>query len=987
MAHNHRSTTRHKSPARIGTFHIITWIWVLVALVVIAAILLAPEKPPAPPVSEMSYQPPPKPAERFQPLEPVVETDAPPPVAREEHAGRFTIFGHVTAAGTGEPVAQAHVACKLIRSDEQKRNLQELRDIAATTRDRDDMDEFLEFEQSLKSLNKYTRTDRNGRYEFCVPYPGGYHLAIRADGYRPAYDQDAVVTEEQPEMQVDFHLSRGASISGRVTESGSRSGVAGISVSAGGEAAVTDDNGDYKVTGLDIGTHEVTLYLRDSPYLAAGVVPSQQVVIERQDEEIEGIDFQLEPAGIVWGFVLSTDNMPVSRADVVLCTSENLVRQAIDNMTKMLETGGELAQVMHDRSEIDGYYALFGVPFNKEWRIAVNAKKYAPQLSDPFLLTSSQRSLRVDIFVMPGTTVYGRVVSVERTPVPRADVWCMPAYTRFFAPMDTPIAPFKETRSDKNGDFEINDLPAGDYQLLAHHEDYKASVVGEPVSSDGSRDIYDIELVLTPVDMGEYTVFGTVTDTSGYPLEGVRLGLLSMGSTMATAGRDTTSDTRGYYEFAGVDPGILILNAEKNGFSSRTVNKVMLDEPTNIVLEAASTVTGRVLVRETGAAPPHYSVRAMPASAGEQDAMSFFEMAEGLDSRGFSNDDGGFSIELPPGRYSLEGRAHGYTPGRTEITLTAGQQLDGVTIYVSRHGGKIHGRVTTADGRSAQGANVWISRHGRSFGALLNAMADLERGAVTVGADGGFEFDNLAEGAYDLTARHPRYAQAQSGPVRVGAGQTVSGVELVLGFGGSLQGYVSIDGQLTAGAIVTLIGNNISKMTTTDRNGQYIIEDVPAGSYLASAASLQDGSFMSMFAPLHARVEIYEGRTTVHNFGEETGTTVVGICEPPPKFGTAGFAVIRIPGAPGGMSGMNFANPLSWFTEDSTNANYVVGMSQFGSDGYFKIDNVPPGMFLLEVYYLDLTEMLSGVGRPGYSETINITDQEVVELYVTVPEE
>ena len=588
--------------------------------------------------------------------------------------------------------------------------------------------------------------------------------------------------------------------------------------------------------------------------------------------------------------------------------------------------------------------------------------------------------------MIPGSTVYGRVVSTDRSPVARAQLVCIPAYGRFLAPLDEPPA-FRDERADEDGYFVIEDLPAGKFQILAQHEGYKIAAMGEPVYPDGYNDIYNVEVVLIPVEAGEYSVYGYVMDPDDRTIEGVRLALGGVGAAGLTAEeRSAATDARGWYVFYGVNPGFYVLVCEKEGYAPKTVGNIRFDEPTDIVLDPVSVVRGRVLVRETNAPPESYRVRAIPASYGEGGAAGLLEQLDGMGGRWFNDKDGKFELRLPAGAYTLEARASGLTPGRKPVTLAMGEQLDGVTLYVSRRGGHIRGRVVTADGKSPAGAVVWIGREGGSLGSLLAMAADMQQRGVQVGDDGRVEFSNLAPDTYALFAKRQGYAQGRSGPVTVPEGRSVSGVEILLGFGGALQGYVTIDGALKVGAVVTIVGDGVADMTTTDRNGFYRIEGLAAGTYLASAASLEPAQAMALFAPLHASVEIYEGRTTVHNFGEEIGAAVVGYCDPAPPVGTFGFAVVRMPGAPGAMSGLNLRNPASWFTGDTTAGNFIVGVAQIGRDGYFRIDNVPEGTFIVDVLYLNLGEVLSGGGRAAYETTITVTGTEEIQLDISIPE-
>ena len=308
MADRRSKSGRHKSPNRLSAFHIITWIWALVTLVVVATILFAPRKPPAPPPSEMSYEAPP-PESLLRRRDPFIETasmETPSAtVAQQKPIERFAIFGYVTEGATDEPVARAGLACRLIQSEEQKQLFDKLLETAQTTQKQEDRNRFLEFEAKFNSSSARTTTGRDGAYEMRLSEPGEYVVTVWARGYRSEEDGQAVMTEESPEARADFEMSRGATISGRVSESDTGAGAPGISVHAysdedgRGDDARTDEDGNYTITGLEPGTYHVSLELHHTPYDVSDKIPAQDVTIAEDDEQVTGIDFVVEAAGVV----------------------------------------------------------------------------------------------------------------------------------------------------------------------------------------------------------------------------------------------------------------------------------------------------------------------------------------------------------------------------------------------------------------------------------------------------------------------------------------------------------------------------------------------------------------------------------------------------------------------------------------------------------------------------------------------------------------
>ncbi len=988
----------HKHPGKITSFHVVVGIMAAAGLVVLASILFAPDKPPPPPSSEIAYQKRPNAEERelWGPY-----SSAPRPRNRnvsnvtqeeqydeteEEAKYQFVFFGVVTSADSGEPLRMANLWCRRQMTEDEKADQDALVEEAKESGDVEKRDEaFRSFDEFR--IRRSARTDDDGRFKITVPKKGEYKFNCDAYGYIPERDRMVIFPEDEEEkFQVDFSMSLGASISGRVTESGTSTGAVGVRVIASeavrnrnwGQDAKTDENGRYTITGLTVGAYSVILNLHDSPYQVSSLIPSRSVDIDVPRQKKTGIDFTVEPAGTVWGYVTGPEKEPIRSAKVILCTSESIVSQALKAMTKQ-------APPIGDNTEKDGYYELVGVPLNEEWRVYVLDDDWAPQLSDPFVLTASQRFIRVDLFVPPGSNIYGRVVSPDGQPIARADIACFPGYSKFLSKFNTAHA-FREEHSKQDGSFLIPQLPAGEYQIIAFEEGYKVSAFGEPVYPDGYSDIHNVEVVLTPIESGDYGIYGMVMDTNGQPIDDVRIQLMGMGTESLSASEmSTKSDELGLFGFMGIEPGFFMLSADKNGYAPVITHDVKLDEPTDIVMEAAGGVNGVVLVRETNRPPvgKNYRVNVTPQFV--TGGSFLYEMADRR-SHSFNNEDGSFSFSLAPGDYRLEARCGTLTPGTTQVSVTSGRETSGVTIYVSEKGGSIRGRVRMVDGASPRGAIASVVKMGG--GQLADLVGLFERSGgrgEQVGSDGSFEFKNLAEGTYTVMAQASGYAQGRSEPVEVSFGRAVNGVDVLLGHGGSLQGYVMQDGELLAGALVTVVGSGVTKMGNADRNGQYMIEGIPQGKYMASAVQVDEIRLGSFFAPLHAEVEIAEGQTTFYNFGEEIGGVLEGLCQPPPKFGSMAIVVVHLPGEGFGLSGLDFNDLLGAYGEGSSMAYGLIGMSPVSGDGYFKIPNLPIGTFDVEVLYGSALALLSGQIQTVHAETITITGEERKYIEVKLP--
>jgi len=402
------------------------------------------------------------------------------------------------------------------------------------------------------------------------------------------------------------------------------------------------------------------------------------------------------------------------------------------------------------------------------------------------------------------------------------------------------------------------------------------------------------------------------------------------------------------------------------------VSRVLLDRENMVVLEASGVVRGTVLVRETRRPPEEICyVSASGISGIGAGGVDLAEMLEGGGGRSTSTDNGVFELYLPAGTYRLEAKAAGFTPGRAEVSVASGSVTDGVEIFISKGGGRIAGRVVVTDGKSPQGATVVLVETGSSMEAAVIAgfadgMGDRE---VRVGSDGAFSFENLPAGTYSAIARHPSYASADSGPLELAEQGNIANVELRMGVGGALEGYVYVANRATAGVVVMVLGQGTTKTVATDQNGHYYIDGLATGTYQAMITAVGSGDLSGIFETRGVPVEIMDGRTTRYDFGRGTGTRIEGRCMPGPQL--AGTAVLRTPG------------PQVVALGQTVQMNQLVGGWNTlinPLDGGFVLEDIPPGEWQLDIFFM---EFAIGV-RYMHSEIITVQGEEVLPLDITI---
>lgn len=950
----------------------------MVALVLIAliglAFMFAPRKPAPPPRSRITYEA--RPSEKAvsetpAPAAPVEEQvdkpEAVPPAPEEpvelasvpeEPPLQLKIIGTVLDASTQQPIEQATITATRKRTGEDK--------IMLATMDRDARRRA---RRELRSEHK-DASDSSGAFTVDLTEPGVYEILVVARGYVPFAGNSDLLGETVPEYQVEVRLSKGASISGKVTESESNKGAAGVTVtveSTGKPSCVTDGDGRYMVEGLAPGEYGVAVDVTGTPYMVGKELPYKKVTLTSADQKVDNVNFTVDAAGVVWGYVLSPDKAPIPSANVMLSSSESMISQALSTIAKK-------AAPITDTSGEDGYYELTGVPFNQEWRIHALSGAYAPQLSEPFLLTAAQRNVRIDIFLFAGTNVYGRVETSDGEAVSGASVTCIPAYKSFFGSMTAPQA-FRNSNSDADGLFAINELPAGEYQLFAQKKGFKITPMGLPIYPDGYSDLKDVRLVLNSVEEGSYAVFGQAVDDRGMGVDGVNIRLAGVSMGLEGADRTTTTANNGQFRFDGVSTGQYTIIAEKDGYSPTTVRRVRLNEETRVLMRQSAVVRGHVIAKGASTPLETYEVAAYPLSESSGTVNVMGMVGDAMRSETFYAPDGSYEMSLNAGMYRLEGSAAGYTPTRVEIKVEAGEVLEGIDLILEEQGGIISGSVFAAGGGSVQGAAVTLLEASSPAEAMMMLASNAvpEDHIQRVGEDGTFSFDSLPEGQYVVIAQHPSFPTAQSELIVLTAAGRQENVRIRFGSGGGIEGYVYSDGQAVPGAMLLVVGNGVTQNATADESGYYYLDGLSSGVYQAMVTDIASGDLSSIYDARGVQLTVEEGVVTRYDFGTQEGARIEGQCVPGPANMLGGRAVLQRPGF--------MLAPLGETVDVTRLMGQSVGIDPGGT---FIMEDVMPGEWQLDIYYFEL-----GVANPlevryVHSEFIQVEQGEVLPLALNI---
>ena len=406
----------------------------------------------------------------------------------------------------------------------------------------------------------------------------------------------------------------GATFSGRVTIKGK--GAKGITVGLirveessqqpTGQRALTDDQGNYRITNVGPGKYVLMV-------AAPGLIPASEsdgnkTFLISKSEAVENVDFALARGGVITGKVTDTDGRP-------------LIEEYISLVPVDFGNGSFRYMPSNTRTDDRGIYRLFGVPPGKYRVVAGQESNFGSrgggyrrvfhpaveEASQATIIEVSEGSEATDVDItLPELTAnysaYGRIIDGD-TGQPIANV----SYgIRKFLNEGSTISLSTGAVSNKDGEFKFDNLPPGKYEAY----------VDAPPGSDWRSEYQRFEVINQDVTglivktikgasaSGVIVLEGTDDKTIHDKLRKAHLyAQVSSLDLTRTSTSSSIINQDGGFRIGGLQAGILNFGINGPRFYVVRVERAGVVQPQGIELKDREQITGlRVIVNyATGA--------------------------------------------------------------------------------------------------------------------------------------------------------------------------------------------------------------------------------------------------------------------------------------------------------------------------------------------------------------------------------------------------
>lgn len=564
--------------------------------------------------------------------------------------------------------------------------------------------------------NYYSKTDSSGFYSLSFEESGAYVLFASdpLNFYLPQYydrknsygDADILNLEEGENLSgLNFYLTKSASISGKVNDKVTGEGIWGIRIytinpnysfdltSPYFIYSLTDENGNYKLSGLLPGTYEI--YALDfGNFYGEEVFPESITILGNED--ITGIDFKLNPSNTgIKGKIFLPSNEPAAGAWVEASTYTDF-----EHFYTITNSKGEYRIGTREGSYIvsAGTFDFSTLPtFYPGVRNAWD--------STPVLVENNKIIENIDIKLLQAAFIEGIVTSKSGDPLPSIYIEVMDNMGFFVS----------YALTDSEGKFNIGGLDEGYYFLYAW--DWNGYYA--PQWYDGKKNFEEADPVFAKA--GEATsgiifklntsgkIIGKVIDSqTSIPLSDIMLVAYGNGFFYESY---AFSDESGNFELKGLSNGSYIIFAydfygsyiptyfdQAISVENATPVPVSEGEEANITFKMLKGGTIKGFVK---------TIDNLPISNG---FVSAYDLNENWSGFAYTSEDGSYSIGGlldssyiiyaidSSGDYAPKWYPNADSPeNATPVDIALGQTKENINFYLPP-AGSISGKVTDLEG-------------------------------------------------------------------------------------------------------------------------------------------------------------------------------------------------------------------------------------------------------------------------------------------------
>ena len=602
------------------------------------------------------------------------------------------------------------------------------------------------------------------------------------------------------------------SLSGKIRDD-NRKGIAGAQVVVAGHEATTNAKGGFSLDKLPTGTFELYAF---APGHQRYKDPGYQISANRKIQlslMLPAANYKPmipKEAEAKMRAALSKINIP---AQTKVIGTETIVGTLLD-----ADTGAPIvkAQVMmvcqsaakSTTSDTQGHFVLEGIPtevcdftvmqsnvtsFQDMLQKAKAGTDRAYGFSAKYNITAKADHRHENTWKIKakgidlGGTVTGVVLnSLDGKPVEGAEV------TVVIQRVGVVINEGRTAKTDANGRFKIELVPAGKHDIEANKKIFKSTSQNIEVVKAKS---VDVTLKLEPITVG--TVTGVALNAMDQkPLAGVKI---SIGR------KSATTDAQGHFKLADVDAGDMTVSGRKAVFKPTSQGmKVLAAKSVDVILKLEPITVGTV----TGIA----------LNASDQKPLAGVKVTVGTKSA-TTDAQGRFKLaDINAGDVTIEGNKEIFKPTKQTVKVLPAKSVDVTLKLAPITVGTVTGiALNAADQKPLAGVKISVGTKSATTDAQGRfKLADVDAGDMTVSGSKAV-FKPASQGMKVLAAKSVDVTLKLE-PITVG---TVMGVVLN-----------AVDQKPLAGVKV-MAG---TKSATTDAQGRFKLEDVDAGDVMVSGS-------------------------------------------------------------------------------------------------------------------------------------------------------